>query len=78
MNEYQPHAYYLFVKPSFGQGLGRIWDFRGRLSMYNISSTPAEADAKALASDWLAVGQDLKEAMKQTIDKSIQQYERTK
>jgi hypothetical protein len=46
--------------------------------MYNISSTPAEADAKALASDWLAVGQDLKEAMKQTIDKSIQQYERTK
>lgn len=78
MNEYQPHAYYLFVKPSFGQGLARIWDFRARLSMYNISTTPAEADLKALLSDWLAVGQDLNGAIKKTIAQSVKDYERAK
>lgn len=56
---------YMFAKPSFLNGVARILDIGGTFddSSYWISNSPEEADARALARDWAAVGCDLAEAM---------------
>lgn len=54
----------LFTRPSFLEGVGRILDFGGALSIYNRSLTGAVADSRAIASDWRAVGRDLRTAMR--------------
>ncbi len=51
-------------RPSFLEGMGRALDIAGGLFLYNVSSTPAEADYKAIMSDWDMVGQDFSTAMK--------------
>jgi hypothetical protein len=56
---------YLFARPSFLEGVARIFDFSGSLNKYNVSRTPAEADRVALANDWKAVGEDMRSAMMQ-------------
>jgi hypothetical protein len=56
---------FLFAEPSFMSGAGRIVDLWGQFDDYNRSDTPAEADAKAIASDWLVVGQDIQDAVEQ-------------
>lgn len=56
-------ADYLFAHPSFAEGVGRIFDFGGTLTMFNTSSTPREADRIALGEDWRAVGADLRAAV---------------
>ena len=56
---------FLFADPSFIYGLAHILDFEGTFDVYNQSLTPAEADARALYSDWSAVGDELNEALKQ-------------
>lgn len=53
----------LFASPSFLEGAGRLVDFGGFLNVYNESSTPELADARAIAADWCAVGSDLKAAL---------------
>ena len=53
---------FLFAQPSFLSGAARIIDLWGQFDDYNPSDSPAEADAKALAADWLVVGQDIGEA----------------
>jgi hypothetical protein len=60
-----PHTRILFPRPSFLEGLGRIFDFAGALNVYNQSRTPAEADYKAMNSDWAAVGADMWAAVEQ-------------
>ena len=55
---------YLYAIPTWTEGVGRLVDFGGFLSQYNTSSTDDEADARALALDWLAVGSDLRRAMR--------------
>lgn len=47
--------------PSFGEGMARVLDISGMMNEhgYVISGTPAEADARALASDWSATMNDL-------------------
>ena len=52
---------YLFYRPSFFSGLARTLDLFGLYDDYNISQSGEEADAKAIYSDWKAVGADLKE-----------------
>jgi hypothetical protein len=54
---------FLFAQPSFGSGAARVFDLWGQFDEYNRSDTPVEADAKAIASDWLVVGQDIYEAI---------------
>jgi len=56
---------FLFVMPSFLQGLGSVLDVGGTAEAgnYNVSLTPKEADIRAMASDWLAVGSDLDRAI---------------
>jgi hypothetical protein len=50
---------FLFAQPSFASGAARVLDLWGQFDDYNRSETPAEADAKAIAADWLLVGQDI-------------------
>jgi hypothetical protein len=54
---------FLFAQPSFGSGAARVFDLWGQFDDYNRSDTPAEADAKAIAADWLLVGQDIADAI---------------
>jgi hypothetical protein len=54
---------FLFAQPSFGSGAARVLDLWGEFDDYNRSETPEEADAKAIAADWLVVGQELSDAI---------------
>ncbi|MGB2603882.1 MAG: hypothetical protein WBC78_09815 [Candidatus Sulfotelmatobacter sp.] len=54
---------FLYSDPSFLSGLSRTLDMYGLYDGYNASSTTQEADARALASDWIVVGQDLQDAI---------------
>ena len=56
---------FLFAQPSFATGVARIFDLWGEFDEYNRSSSPAEADGKAIASDWVVVGQDLYDALEE-------------
>lgn len=48
--------------PSVAAGIARVFDLWGAFDYYNYSSSPEEADAKAMFGDWYAVGQDLRKA----------------
>jgi len=50
---------FLFASPSFLEGIARILDVGGTLQEYNRSPSGDEADCKAIAADWLAIGEDL-------------------
>jgi hypothetical protein len=52
---------YFFEMPGFIRGAARTLDMGAGLQKgsYLISDTPAEADARALASDWAVVDRDL-------------------
>jgi hypothetical protein len=54
---------FLYARPSFLEGAARLFDFSGSLNTYNESSTPAEADTRAMYEDWRAVGHDLQTAL---------------
>lgn len=54
---------FLFAQPSGLYGVARLFDFAGTFDRYNESSTPEEADARAMYSDWRMVGEDLLAAM---------------
>jgi len=56
---------FLFARPTFVEGVGRIIDFSNSLNTYNQSRTGAEADARAIYQDWKAVGHDLRVAIDQ-------------
>lgn len=61
------HTDFLVAMPSFLRGAGRLGDLlvASRHYSYNQSATPEEADVRAVAHDWLQVGQDLSEAFRQ-------------
>ena len=50
---------FLFVHPGFFRGVAATLDIGATLNVFNEPQTPEEADAKALRSDWRAVGDDL-------------------
>lgn len=58
-----PYSSFLFARPSFIEGMARIVDFGNTLSQYNTSPDGATADARALAADWQAVGDCMKQAI---------------
>ena len=68
MSQVSSPTFYLFAKPSFIEGMGRILDFGNNLQVYNKSRTPQEADTQAISDDWRAVGND--------IESAINKYER--
>jgi hypothetical protein len=55
----------LYANPSFGEGVARLIDFSGSLNEYNFSESPAQADFRAIQSDWESVGLDIIEAIEQ-------------
>jgi hypothetical protein len=55
---------YLFARPSFLSGIASLADLAGTAHAYNRWQTAAETDAWALYSDWVAVGNDLRAAIK--------------
>ncbi len=60
---------FLFARPSFASGFARALDLYGNFDVYNSSETEAEADERAIASDWLVVGNDLAMAIEQVKSK---------
>lgn len=61
---------FLFADPSFMSGAGRVMDLWAQFDDYNRSDTTAEADARAIAADWLVVGQDISDAVEACITES--------
>lgn len=59
---------FLFAQPSFLSGAARTLDLFGQFDVYNTSRTRADADAIAIAVDWLMVGKDFKAAILEIID----------
>ncbi len=55
---------FLFVRPSFFNGMARVVDIFAELDDYNVSATPEEADARALKSDWQTLLKDIEAATK--------------
>jgi hypothetical protein len=59
-----PHrSDFLYASPSFLRGMGSVLSIAGNYYEYNASSTPEEADAKALFSDFAMIGEDLREVI---------------
>lgn len=56
---------YLFARPSFTEGVGRMMDLSNSLSTYNQSRNGTEADARAIYEDWKAIGHDVRVALEQ-------------
>lgn len=53
---------FLFAGPSIWSGAARLLDLGCTFNVYNYSPTDEEADAKAVYSDWLMVGNDIRNA----------------
>lgn len=58
-------SFYLFAKPGFNEGMGRVLDIGSVMDIYNENKTGTEADYKALLADWLMVGNDIKNSVKE-------------
>jgi hypothetical protein len=56
---------FLFAVPTVLSGVARTLDLGGTFDSYNASTTELEADRKAIAVDWKAVGSDLTKAMRE-------------
>jgi len=56
---------FLTPRSSALTGMGTLLNLAGSYYFYNISPTPAQADARALASDWEMVGQDIHHVLNQ-------------
>lgn len=66
------YSTFLFPTPSFLSGVASLLDLQGAmLRQCNTYETPSEADNVALRADWLAVGEDLANAMEMEIGASI-------
>ena len=64
---------YLFLKPSFADGMSSVLDLNGILdSPYARYSTAEEADFEAIGSDWKMVGEDIKNSI-ETYEQQIKQ-----
>jgi hypothetical protein len=48
---------------SFSDGLTDVFDYTPLTASYRISATPQIADASAIASDFFAVGEDMRAAL---------------
>ena len=54
---------FLFATPSMLGGISKMLDFGATSNIYNGSNTAAEADYRAIKSDWTAVGDDIRMAL---------------
>jgi hypothetical protein len=56
---------YLFARPSFVKGVGKILDIGATSKALNTSFTPEEADFNAILSDWEMTGDYMREALEE-------------
>jgi hypothetical protein len=58
-----------FLTPasSFLTGAGSVFALAGSYYSYNRSSTPQEADERAIRSDWAMIGQDIEQATRREL-----------
>lgn len=56
-------SFRLFQRPSFIEGIARLFDTENALNSYNRNHSGEQADAQAAASDWCMVGNDINKAM---------------
>jgi hypothetical protein len=61
----EPVSDFLFAQPSFLSGMARVLDLGAKFDSYNISPSGQIADARAMFSDWCAVGKDIYDGTKQ-------------
>jgi hypothetical protein len=54
---------FLFASPTWQEGVGRLVDFAGALTAFNTTRPQMDPDARAIAQDWLAVGDELRLAL---------------
>lgn len=57
---YKSYTNILFPKIGFVKGMARVFDLFGTLNSYNTSESAEHADAKAIYSDWVSIGNDLR------------------
>jgi hypothetical protein len=50
---------FLFARPSFLEGMARVLDLGCTLNSYNASRNGADADRRALSSDFKMIGKDI-------------------
>jgi hypothetical protein len=62
MNQIIPTDF-LAASSTFVGGMAMAINIAGNFHDYNRMRTPVEADAYALASDWLMVGQDIRDSI---------------
>jgi hypothetical protein len=55
----------LFTSPSFVEGVSRVIDLGNTLDQYNDCLSGPQEDAYALSADWQAVGNDLRQAVRE-------------
>ena len=55
--------FFYYARPGFFEGLARIMDFGNTLDHYPRFRSAWEADTFALRSDWIMVGQDIRDAI---------------
>jgi len=55
------YSTFLFAEPSATEGVARLLDFGNALSTYNLSTTPKQADERALRADAAAVNEAFRE-----------------
>jgi hypothetical protein len=48
---------------SFTDGLASVFDYKTITDGYNVSPTPQNADARAIASDFVVTGNDMRAAL---------------
>ena len=64
MDRYRNSVYDSFNRPSFMEGLARIFDLGGTLrNEYDPPQNWYEADIAAMRSDWIVIGQDIGDAI---------------
>jgi hypothetical protein len=68
MSKYEEDTGFLFADPGWVQGFASALDLGGTLVEYNVSSTPQEADIRAIASDWAITGKDIQTAIKSLVE----------
>ena len=66
------HTYWFFAPSSFSVGFSRLIDVGSTLTIYNELPSDAEQDYEALRHDWMAVGQDIANAIR-TYERSTKQ-----
>ncbi len=65
-----PLSSFLYARPSFVEGIARIFDFGDTLSEYNFCRNPQQADFLALRADWRVAAQDLGIALEQEVEET--------